>query len=383
MKYVLGGPARVLLVSSLVAGSVVFLSPGPASAASCNPANPFARGDFDGDYRTDAVIGVPSYDGGAGGVDARGSHTSALVITPGMLLRGGAAGSGFGSAVALTDLDSDGCADLVVGAPGEDRKGAVHVLFGSPTGFTTMDTVTLAHDSREGDAFGSALALSPRKVGSEVVHDLYVGAPGADVGGKADAGEVFRYTIVKDADRKVKATFRERRHQGAGGVPDAAEAGDRFGAVLAGVEAGPPIKARQGQGRQTRQGPRVQRRRPRRHSRRGRRPGQGRGPGDVPADHRRRGDGRFGELDSGLRRHVGQGRARRPLRCGAELPEPVRGRRRPRARTSTVPRTPGPSNRSCARRPATRASPRPRPRSRRARSACRVPRRPATRSAPR
>ena len=146
---------RAAVVVSLVAGGVL-LGPGQASAAACNPANAWARGDFDGDSRADVVVGVPNHGNGSGGVDARGSHTAPLVITPGLLLLGDVAGSGFGSALALTDLDYDGCADLVVGAPGEGRKGQVHILFGSPTGFTTMDVVTLPHDSRDLDAFGSA-----------------------------------------------------------------------------------------------------------------------------------------------------------------------------------------------------------------------------------
>lgn len=229
-----GTAGRIAVVAALLAGGVL-LGPGTASAASCNPANAWARGDFDGDNRSDVVVGVPRHDNGAGGVDARGSHTSSLVITPGLLLLGDGAGSAFGSALALTDLDFDGCADLVVGAPGERRQGGVHILFGSPTGFTTMDVITLAHASKDGDGFGSALALVPRGTGASVVHDLYVGAPGADIGGKADAGEVFRYTIARDKGARIKITARDRRHQGADGVPGAAEAGDRFGSVLAGV----------------------------------------------------------------------------------------------------------------------------------------------------
>jgi hypothetical protein len=227
-------PARVGVAATLIAGSVL-LGPGQASAASCNPANPWARGDFDGDNRSDVVVGVPRHDHGAGGVDARGSHTSSLVITPGLLLLRDGAGSAFGAALALTDLDRDGCADLVVGAPGEGRRGQVHILFGSPTGFTTMDVVTLPHTSKDLDAFGASLALVPRGTGAGAVHDLYVGAPGADIGDKADAGEVFRYTIARDAAARITVTARERRHQGADGVPGVAEAGDRFGSVLAGV----------------------------------------------------------------------------------------------------------------------------------------------------
>jgi hypothetical protein len=229
-----GTGGRVALAATLIAGGVLF-APGSASAVSCNPANPWARGDFDGDRRSDVVVGVPRHQNGAGGVDARGSHTAPLMITPGLLLLGTGAGSAFGAALALTDLDLDGCADLVVGAPGSKGHGDVHILFGSPTGFTTMDVVTLPHAARALDEFGAARALVPRGAGAQRVHDLYVGAPGADIGDRADAGEVLRFTIAPDKGTKIKVTPRERRHQGANGVPGAAEAGDRFGSVLAGV----------------------------------------------------------------------------------------------------------------------------------------------------
>jgi hypothetical protein len=53
------------------------------------------------------------------------------------------------------------------------------------------------------------------------------------VGGKAHAGEVYRYTITPGGARRVTVTAREGRSQNSTGVPGVAEAGDRFGSVLA------------------------------------------------------------------------------------------------------------------------------------------------------
>lgn len=245
---------RVLTVASMTAAGVAAM-PGEAMAAICDKANPAARGDLDGDSRPDVVVGMPELDRGTGAVDARGSHTDARVLRPADLKVGTGPGDRFGAAVVLTDLDADGCADLVVGAPGQGapalqdkearkrfgagRAGQVHILFGSPSGVLTKGAGLLVHPaSADGDDFGAALAVVPRQTKDGLVRDLYVGAPRADVGGVRDAGEVFRFTVRPDAKKRVTVSGGESRHQGGAGVPDRAEAGDRFGSVLAGVEGG-------------------------------------------------------------------------------------------------------------------------------------------------
>lgn len=92
-----------------------------------------------------------------------------------------------------TDLNGDGYADLVVGAP--DRAsgtGRVHVYFGGPT----IRSRSLADDVADlsftgealGDAFGASLVLAD--VTGDGLVDLVVGAPGADAAG-TDAGRVY------------------------------------------------------------------------------------------------------------------------------------------------------------------------------------------------
>ena len=249
----------MLTVTSLALGGLA-AGTGQAFAAICDRNNLAARGDLDGDARPDVVVGTPGLDGAAGAVDTRGTHTASKVVRPADLKAGTGRGDRFGAAVVITDLDADGCADLIIGSPGEGapalkdraaakrfgtgRAGQVHIVFGSPQGVLTRGAGLLAHPfSAGGDAFGAALAVVPRQTKAGLVRDLYVGVPGADVGKARDAGEVVRYTITpvsggKDPAKRITVTGGQARRQGAGGVPDTAETGDRFGALLAGVEGG-------------------------------------------------------------------------------------------------------------------------------------------------
>ena len=145
------------------------------------------------------------------------------------------AGDAFGRAVAVGDFNSsDGIDSLAVGAPGEDvgdvpDAGVVNVRyapgFGGPGGLRQ-----LTQDRPEaGDRFGSSLAEgSIDPVGGYA--DLAVGAPGETVAGRAGAGAV---SLVLAGDSGFTGAGGQLLHQGAGGVPGTAEAGDGFGAAVA------------------------------------------------------------------------------------------------------------------------------------------------------
>lgn len=129
-------------------------------------------GDLDGDGREDFACGAP---GGAGAVRlVSGHHGDTLTSFAGTELD-----ADFGGSLALAgDLDGDGLADLLVGAPRADSSGtdagAVQMLSMS-TGAALWSASGLA----AGDRFGSALA-AVGDVNLDGVPDVLVGAPLAD-----------------------------------------------------------------------------------------------------------------------------------------------------------------------------------------------------------
>jgi hypothetical protein len=92
--------------------------------------------DIDGDQIHDLAIGARLRFSGTGAVDVfRGS--AAFATTPWLTLVGEANNDWFGQSVALGDLDGDGYAEIIVGAPyssrGGNGSGAVFIYRGGPT----------------------------------------------------------------------------------------------------------------------------------------------------------------------------------------------------------------------------------------------------------
>ncbi|WP_344018234.1 hypothetical protein, partial [Microlunatus capsulatus] len=140
------------------------------------------------------------------------------------------AGARFGAAVLVLRRPGGACADVVVGAPGEDvaglrGAGRVHVLPGSPQGLgRPLETLDESRwpglgGAQAGAGFGAALA-------GEDGEWLAVGVPRRDVAGVRDAGRVVRL------DRRLAGTERVDVVQQGGPGAGAPEPGDRFGEVL-------------------------------------------------------------------------------------------------------------------------------------------------------
>lgn len=129
--------------------------------------------DVDGDGTPDAWIGAPGDDRAA--LDA-GSCTLVSGKTRAVVwIATGAAGDRFGAAVALAgDVDGDGVVDLLSGAPGMANTGAVVVLSGK----ARAPLYTLA-GQKTGEAFGATVAPLG-DIDRDGRADFVAGAPNLD-----------------------------------------------------------------------------------------------------------------------------------------------------------------------------------------------------------
>jgi hypothetical protein len=213
-----------------------------------------AQGLVDGDGFQDVVIGAPGEDVD-GSSDAGSVHVifgSARGIglgRPAITLQqrrsqpmldtnrdshdGPELGDTFGAALSISDKGHV----LAVGVPGEDvagRRDAGEVVLyrfrgdADPPEEQVLDQRQLAAGPVEqGNRFGTAVAWNeayPQGSPSLPQLTLLVGAPGDDVGGRADAGSVFTLSSW--------AGIKQRLDQASAGVPGQPEEGDQFGASL-------------------------------------------------------------------------------------------------------------------------------------------------------
>jgi hypothetical protein len=243
LRFLLAVPAAL----SMLAGGLAAASP-VAAAAQCAAAHP---GDINGDGFGDLVVteygrtrlqgGIHVFYGTAGGLtaDPAGTAPDDQFLTqdsPGVPDASEDADE-WGAALAVGDFNGDRCADVAIGAPGENQTaGAVTVLYGSPTGLTPSGAQFLTQDSpgvpdtaEPNDHFGAALTTGD--FNGDGAADLAIGAPGETLGKGFGAGTV---AVLWGAPGGLGSgrTGSELR-PGAGVVGGKAENGDAFGAALA------------------------------------------------------------------------------------------------------------------------------------------------------
>jgi hypothetical protein len=131
-------------------------------------------------------------------------------------------GEGFGDAVATADVNGDGYGDLLVSSVASSQ---VHVLLGSSTGITPEGAHTISTPGRRDDGFGATVLIT----GTGTRRMLWVGAPGTRIGPRQNAGAIYQYGIGDRGEVRLITRITQDTDR----VPGQAEAGDRFGEVLA------------------------------------------------------------------------------------------------------------------------------------------------------
>lgn len=143
-----------------------------------------AAGDVNGDGFVDVIAGAPGESSGSGRAYLYLGSAQGLANTPAITILGPrTAGGRFGAAVAAAgDINGDGYGDVAIGAPGANRVfvylGRVDLVETSPM-VATPQQGELGRGTSDRDEFGAALA-GACDVNGDGLADFVVGAPGSD-----------------------------------------------------------------------------------------------------------------------------------------------------------------------------------------------------------
>lgn len=154
-------------------------------------------GDVNGDGLADVLVGAPSH--AVGGLVAAGKvylyfgSPAGLYPAAAWTASGTSAGDALGAAVATAgDVNGDGYSDVIVGAPGEGDWGMIHVYYGSAAGLGTTPAWSRACPNEQDCGFGRAVA-SAGDFNDDGFSDIVVGAPDYDSGSRVDAGKIWLF----------------------------------------------------------------------------------------------------------------------------------------------------------------------------------------------
>ncbi|MGB0133703.1 integrin alpha [Dokdonella sp.] len=201
-------------------------------------------GDVNGDGFADVIVGVPRYNNGQTDEGVALIYLGgAFAPIPATLLEANQASAFFGTSVAgAGDVNGDGYADVIVGAPSYDTAqidgGSALVFLGGNAGVATTAQVQIVSNQAFAH-YGSSVAAAGDTNGDGYA-DVLIGAQGYD-SGQTDEGAVFIYN-GSDAGIDSSATVKlESNQTGSNMGESVAGVGDVNGDGFADVIAGAPL----------------------------------------------------------------------------------------------------------------------------------------------
>jgi len=143
-------------------------------------------GDVDGDGKGDFIVGAPGTNDSTGAAYVYSGATGLLIYQK----VGGAIGDRVGGSVGIYgDVNADGRADFIVGAPGTNNSTGSAYVYSGLDGSLIYQKIGQTFGDRVGGSVGIY-----GDVNSDGHGDFIVGAPDADPGGLTDAGSAYVYS---------------------------------------------------------------------------------------------------------------------------------------------------------------------------------------------
>jgi hypothetical protein len=141
-----------------------------------------ASADIDNDGNADIIVGAPYDDDAVAGLKDAGSVTVYNIAGTQLMKKyGSVEKAGFGLALAAGDVNGDGRADVVVGAPGDDNLYWLQQSAGSVTALSGVDGEQLTKKYGRVSKFGFGRSVAVADINNDGMDEIVVGTPDENV----------------------------------------------------------------------------------------------------------------------------------------------------------------------------------------------------------